>query len=110
FTKESIATFWAAVGVALWHRDRLRSVRLSWGLRALFIAVPVAAMGTAMAHKDTLVLGGTVLPGMGLWDGVHLLLNDVFLLLLPFVIGAAIFRTRRDLRDLLLLFVVAALV
>src|SRR5690606_26531150 len=99
FTKESVATFWAAVGVFVWHRHRMREVRLSLAMRLLFIAVPFAALGTAMTNKDTHVIGGTVLSGLTTWDGVHLAINDFFLLLLPFLLGAAVLRTRRDMRD-----------
>jgi hypothetical protein len=110
FNKEGIAVVWTVVAVLLWHRSRLRNLSIGWPIWILFLLLPIGAVGTASTNRDPQVFGPTVLPGLQDWDAVHFLADDTLKYVVPFLLGAAMVRTRRDLREVLAAIVLAGLV
>ncbi len=108
--KEGIAAIWVAVGILLWHRARLRTISIGWGVGAFLVALPLASLATALENRDVVVIGPTVLSAMTPWDGVHFIIDDFLRITLPFLIGVAMCRTRADMRDLLVALAAAGLV
>jgi hypothetical protein len=69
----------------------------------------VCAMITAISNTDPQFYGPRVLPAMTLHDGVSLAVRDLFFWGPPFVLGSMVFRTSRDLKDLMRIIVTAAI-
>jgi hypothetical protein len=110
FSKYEIAISWVWVGILLWHRPRLREVTLGPAAKILFLLIPIGAVGTALTNQDPLVYGPRLLPPLRPYDAVHFFLEDVMRLAMPFLAGAVIFRTRRDLRELMMVLAFAGIV
>jgi cell division protein FtsW (lipid II flippase) len=78
----------------------------------LVAAMLLGAIGTALTNTDPLVVGKvhlTFLPALTLKDGLYTGINQTVHAALPFFLGAALFRSSKDLRDLLAAFAVAGL-
>ncbi len=110
FSKYGIALVWVSVGIVIWHRGRLRELELGPAVKVLFLLLPIGAVGTALTNRDPLVYGPRLIPGLRPYDAVHFLIEDMVRIVLPFVVGATMFRTRRDLRDLVMVLACAGLV
>lgn len=98
-------------GLYLVHRRELRGPIPHRRLVAVLTgALLLGVAGTALTNGDTLTYGKTVLPGLRAWDilaaGVAVLLD----LTLPFYVGQRVFRTERDLRDLLEVLVLCGII
>jgi hypothetical protein len=55
---------------------------------------------TSLLNGDAIVVGGTVLPGVGLYDGLSALLSQ-FIAVVPFLLGRQFFRSSTDLLRIL---------
>ena len=98
--KFSIATFCALIGCMVVTKRRLRLTHnfgLTEVLIFIFIASPVI---TSLLNGDTLVYGTTVLPGVGLYDGLSAALGQ-FVILIPFFLGRQFLRKPADLQQIL---------
>lgn len=103
FTKETIPYFCMALGTLMQSPRLLFRARFGFGPEVLAIISLIGTIFTASGNKDVLVYGTyitTVLPGMSLNDGLAMGMADVFKLGIPFFIGRALFRTSKDLEDL----------
>ena len=110
FTKDEIAVFWLFIGVLLFHRDRLRTVVLGRWIKLSMALLMGGAVCTVLLNSDPIRDGTVYLVAHRPYDAWHAVLVDLFSYVLPFVLAAAMFRTRQDLRTLLRLIVAAALV
>jgi hypothetical protein len=108
--KNQIAIFWLLIGVVLFHRDRLKSVRLSNWIKLSMLMVLVGNVATALLNTDPIVEGSVSLPGLTLTDARGSLILSTLDYLLPFVLAAAMFNSPRDLRVLFRVLIGAALV
>jgi hypothetical protein len=107
--KFSIAAFCALVGCMIVTKRRLQ-LSNNFGLTEVviftFIASPVI---TSLLNGDTLVYGSTVLPGVGIYDGLSAALGQ-FVTLIPFFLGRQFLRKPRDLQRILETLVFAGLI
>jgi hypothetical protein len=100
--KHRAAFIGIGVSLELFHPvpllERLRAHRLA---RIVLFILIVGVVQTARTNGDALFYGPTVLPALGTWDALSLAAGTVLDVYLPFAIGERIFRTERDLLDLL---------
>jgi hypothetical protein len=95
-----LAPIMARKGEFRWPRSK--GINL---LMLLFVLVP---FGTAMTNGDVLTVGSVTLPSMGFREGLSSAVGQT-LEVIPFLLGAALLGHERGHRDLLVAFVVAAL-
>lgn len=99
--KNSVAAFACFLG-CLWRcPERLRSARPFRGIDLFFVLVLFGNIGTALTNPDRLVTGPEVRPALTLYDAFALGVKDTLQIYLPFFLGRAVMRDRRDARDLL---------
>lgn len=110
FEKERIAIFWLFVGVLLFHRDRLRSVRLSNWIKLAMVALLGGHVITVLLNFDPLSYGGRYILPHKPYDAVNTLISNALDYILPFVLGAAMFNSAKDLRVFFRVLVGTALV
>ncbi len=108
FAKLEIVTIWILVGAWLFHRQRLKAFPRSWWFRAGVGIVIVGSILTIFLNSDALRIGSRYLPGHVPYDAVHAVITALLASLLPFYLGAAMFRSSGDLRVLLTALVVAS--
>jgi hypothetical protein len=101
FTKQSLAVFWLLVGILLFHRERLRSVRLGPWIKFSMLLLVVGNVITVFTNSDALSYGAISRPAHVPYDAVHAVIQDAFDCLLPLIFGAAMFKGGRELRILL---------
>ena len=91
-----------------------RRGRFFLGFKGAGLLIPVlllAAVMTALTNDDGQWQGTLVfLPGLTIKEAISFSVRDVMGVALPFLLGRAIFQSRRDLRELLLALVVFSLV
>jgi hypothetical protein len=100
--KSRIAVLSIAVALALFHRHELLA-RARWRRFPLFVlfVIGLGAFQTVRTNHDPLNYGLLTLPGLGARDGIWMLYGFFVDAYLPFVVGQRVFKTERDLRDLL---------
>ena len=108
--KEELASLFILVGGIVRCRRRLLTARPGRGLEALVFLLMLGAIGTALSNRDALTYGPVRLPSLALYDAVSMAVEDLLRYGVPFFLGRAFFRNSRDLRDLVLLIVIAGLV
>ncbi len=91
-----------AVALELFHpidlRERLRAHKLA---RLVLVVLAYGAVQTARTNGDTLFFGPTTLPGLTSWDAISMAATWLIDVYVPFAIGERVFRTERDVLDLL---------
>lgn len=100
--KHRIAFLSVGAALALLHGRELAPGG-RWRHVPLFL-LGIAALGaflTVRSNRDPLTFGILELPGLGPRDGVWIVYGVFVDAFLPFAIGQRVFRTERDLRDLL---------
>jgi hypothetical protein len=104
-TIPNIATFLFAMALA--RRGEFRWPR-GFAVNLLLLAYVVSPLLTGLANRDPIATGDVVRPAMTLYDSVSFMayhLFDVF----PFILGAGFLRDENSHREMLLIFVGAAL-
>ena len=107
--KFSIPTFCALVGCMVVTKRRLQlsnNFGFTEVLSFTFLGSPLI---TSLLNGDTLFYGSTVLPGVGIYDGLSAVLAQ-FVTLIPFLIGRQFVRNPRDLQLILETLVLAGLI
>ena len=110
FTKQRIAVFWLSVGVLLFHRDRIRSVRLGRWVKLSMLLLVAGNVITVFTNSDPIRYGVVHIPAHVPYDAIHAIVQDAFDYLLPVFFGAAMFKDRQELRTLLRIVAGAGLV
>lgn len=108
--KQEIASLAALLGVLLVSRARRRllaSKPLS-GAELLIVLLMAGAFGTSRTNLEGLNYGMAKLPPLTDWEAISVCVGDVYLYLIPFVIGRALFTSRDDAVTLLRGFQIAA--
>lgn len=109
FDKDRIAILWLLVGLLLFHRQRLRSLRLGkWVTFSIVLALGGSVV-TVFLNQDVIVRSAIFLPSHTPYDAVHALASAALDYILPFALAAAAFRGRADLRLFLRILVGAGL-
>ncbi|HEX9298371.1 MAG TPA: hypothetical protein VF881_21185 [Polyangiaceae bacterium] len=112
-TKENIPYLCVLVGMLLRAPRRVLHLPRERWLTFLTLALLAGAIGTALTNEDTLRYGTyriTIVPGLTVKDGLFTGIDQALRAALPLYLGLAIFRTPRDLRDLLAGFAIAGLI
>ena len=91
-----------AIALQLFHRGELLG-KARWHNfpRLVLLGLVLGAVATVRTNADVLAFGPRVLPGLTSYDVVSISVARVLDLYLPFVVGQRVYRTERDLRDLL---------
>lgn len=95
-----LAPVMARSGEFRWPRSGIVTLLL-----LAYVLVPVA---TGLTNRDPIVIGSTVLPGMGVRETVSAVWDNV-IEVMPFLLGAALLGNEKGHRELLLAMVLAAL-
>ncbi len=90
-----------ALALQLFHRrDLLARAPAPRFPRLVLLALVIGAIGTVQTNGDPLRYGWRVVPALGWYDAMSIAASMFLDVYLPFAIGARVFRTERDLRDL----------
>lgn len=108
--KRSLTAVWALVGCLWKARDRIKTAKPLRGMDALFLLVLFGNVGTALTNGDPLVTGTVTRQGLTLYDAFAGGVKDLLSLYLPFLLGRAMLRTERDLRDLMRVLTICGIV
>ena len=110
FHKMRVAVLVLFICVLLFHRDRLRSLRLGKWVWLAIGGVLVGGILTVLLNGDPVSYGAYSSPPHVPYDAVHALIQNALGYVLPLILGAAMFNGPRDLRVLFRLLVGAGLV
>lgn len=108
--KEHITYLSLLVAALIYARGSVIAARPGWGLEALVVAMIAADIGTVLENPGAIWDEGRLEPGLVAYDVVSQGSQDILQLGLPFFLGRALFRTREDLRSLLVMLGAAGLV
>lgn len=108
--KLEIAVFAFLIGVLFFQRQRLKQVRLSRSIKLLILVLLGGIVVTILLNSDPVEYGVVYITGHRPYDAVHVLIRKTLTYVLPFVFGAAMFRSSRELRVLFRILVGAALI
>ena len=100
FGKVHLAVIWVTLGLLLFHFDRFRELRLGRAPKTLIAALLVGSMLTIFTNQDPVLIGSALLPAHVPYDSVHHLIENGLVLVVPFLLGVAMFRGPRDMRAL----------
>lgn len=109
FDKYTIPGLLAFAGCLVAAGQKLRSSRPGRGVDLFAAVLLVGVFITAMMNPDTLTYGETVLPGLGVHDGISDVVRTLLYAVIPFFLGRVLFRNVRDTSDLMGALVVGAL-
>ena len=109
FAKLEIIFVWILIGALLFHRQRLRSGPKSKGVRFLVGLFLVGSVLTIVLNFDGFRVGSRFVPGQAPYDAVHAIVIALLSTILPFYLGSVMFRTSKDLRTLLSIMAISAM-
>jgi len=112
FNKYSISAMCVFLGVYLKARPRLKAARFGRGYDILAFIMMAGQIGTVLTNQDPLQYGSwkTIhLPAFTAYDGLSAAVRDFVEVCVPFVVGRALIRSRRDVHDMLEILVVGGL-
>ncbi len=109
FAKLEVIFVWILVGALLFHRQRLRSGPKSKGVRLLVGLFLVGSVLTIFLNFDAFRVGSRFVSGQAPYDAFHAILIALLSTILPFYLGSVMFRTSKDLRTLLRVMAVSAM-
>ena len=108
FDKDAVPTLCALVGCMISTKSLLRLwSRFGWTelLLCIFVVGPLAS---SMLNDDPIVVGGSVLPGVGVYDGISAIISQS-IAILPFLIGRRYLRSDADAHGILQVFAISGL-
>ena len=108
FDKRSIPNIAAFVGSVLITRRLPKLFRTFGFVEILIVMLLAVPFITSVLNGDSIKIGTTVLPGVGVYDAGSALIAE-FLVFLPFILGRQYFRTAADGEEILRALVVAGL-
>lgn len=89
--KDSVPNLCVFIGSFMLMRRR-REVAPSFGIvEVLAVMLIFGPVITSLVNNDTIAIGTRILPGVGLYDGISALLNQL-LIFLPFLVGRRLFQ------------------
>jgi hypothetical protein len=99
--KETIPLLSAILACLLTAPREFRHLRLQGWTLGLVAAIAASSMATALTNGDDYSFGGAFMQGLTLWDGVGLLRERLFQIVLPFLLGRMLIRDVRQLEQML---------
>lgn len=109
FAKLEVIYVWIFIGALLFHRQRLRSGPKSRGVRFFVGLFLVGSVVTIFLNFDGFRVGSRFVTGQAPYDAVHAVLIALLSTILPFYLGSVMFRTSKDLRTLLSIMAISAM-
>ncbi len=110
FGKAQITICWLTIAMLVFHRDRFRALSLTRTLKVMLAFLVLGPVVTVFLNRDVVTMGAAVLPAHTAHDAVHVVSRTLFDSALPFVVGAAMFRSTADLKVFFRVFVGGALI
>jgi hypothetical protein len=107
FDKSSIPSLCALFACVLILGRKLKPLRRFGLAEILLLGMLFGPVITSLYNTDSVVVGGRLLPGVGLYDGLSAFIGQT-VVLIPFFLGRALFREERDIRLLLMALASAA--
>ena len=101
--KENLTYLGALVGALVYQSRSIRAARPGTGPESILVLVTLAIIGTVLVNPHAMWDEGKLEPGLGAYDVVLKTVNETFKFGIPFFLGRALFRTREDLRVLLVM-------
>lgn len=108
--KESLPPLAALVACMVFARDRLRGTKPFRGIEFLAVVTVIGVCLTTITNGDPVIQGSTTLPGLSMYDLIASVIKLTLRAWVPFYLGRAVFRTARDLRDLMVGLALAGLI
>ncbi len=108
--KSTIPLLAAFAACAILKPGELRRLRLDGGTLVFLTALLVGPFLTAFANADPRPIVGALLPALKTWDGVAMLRENLFSLVLPFLLGRMLVSNVNQLEVLMRGMVVAFLI
>ena len=109
FEKGRTAIVWLLIGVLLFHRQRLSTVELSKWTKFSMVLLLVGGVVTVLLNLDPVSDAAIYLHPHQPYDVVNIIITGTLDWILPFVLGAAMFNSSKDLQVLFRLLVAAVL-
>lgn len=107
--KVTIANFSALVGCLVFARGKPAQRSRKFGVAELLIILYVTSpIATSMTNGDDIVIGGAVLPGVGLYDAASAA-ESALLTLIPFLLGRRYLQRTNDCESILVALVMSSL-
>jgi hypothetical protein len=109
--KHRLAFLSIALALQIFHRRELLR-RAPWHSfpRLVLLGLLLGVVQTVRTNGEGLAFADTTLPGLDSHDALSIAISMVLDLYLPFAVGQRVFRTERDLRDLLEVLGICALI
>lgn len=107
--KKEIAVIWLFIGALLFHHHRLRKVQLTTSNEASILLLLGGYVVTILLNRQPVSYYLADLPGHSSIDVLGAVIGAALNYVLPFVLGAAMFRNAKDLHILFRLLAVAAI-
>jgi len=106
--KETIPTIMAFLGCKYISKEDIKGLPPKGIERNLILIFFIGAIGTVFTNSDSVIIGNNYLPGLGIRDLFSVLVGK-YLLLLPFIMGMQLIKTKDDQIELFKLVVFAGL-
>lgn len=110
FGKEEISALCILIGALARHRGRLLAAKPLSGVELILVVIVLGGFGTALTNDDALVYGPRVLSPLRVYDGLSMGVADILRYGLPYFLGRVFIRRPQEVRDMLVVIVVAGLV
>ena len=108
FDKGSIPSFCALFGCTLATGRPVQLWRRFGAVECLIVVYLLSPVVTSLLNSDSIDVGGTVIPGVGIYDGLSAALGQ-FIFLIPFFIGRQLMRTPENLQEVFSTLLIAGL-
>jgi hypothetical protein len=108
--KENITYLSILVGALVHQARTLGRAGPGRGPEALLLLMVLGNIGTVWSNPEPVLSGPNSIPGLTAFAAVSMSLRDLLRFALPFFLGRALFKSERDLRDLMALVATAGLV
>lgn len=108
--KERVTYLAATLAALTYQRDRIWQSRLGAGPESLYFLIVLCFLGTIAFNRLPVLNEGRVYEGVGLYWLFARSLDDFLTLILPFLVGRAMFSSLNDLRVLMYALVGAGLI
>jgi hypothetical protein len=113
FSKYTFAAVGALLGTYWRARSRLRAAQIGRGYDLIVLTMMLGQLGTVVTNQDPLHYGtwkSIDLPGFTYYDGISAAVRVLMQVGIPLILGRALIRSERDLRDVFEVLVAGGLV
>jgi hypothetical protein len=108
FDKNSIPSLCAFVGCMLATGRAVKLWRKFGGVEALIVIYLLSPVATSLLNGDPIYVGSSVIPGVGIYDGLSAALGQ-FIFVIPLFLGRQLLRRPEDLQSVFATLVIAGL-